>query len=818
MAIVAIEALRFGLNKIIEACSQKLEHFYLLTHDPSLYDHELINIDNGSMTVITVDTQKEEDVLSALEKIQDIHGILNLTDTWCEISLKAIEKYDCVRANHDAIRLTRDKHALRNVLNKNGLSSGWSINVNLNDPSILKEIKLPVILKDSSGTGSQNIWLARTYPELTNSLAKIKKEELRGNIMIESYFSGTLYSIETISWQGEIKVLAISSRMMTPEPDFLEVGISAPINFPDKEKKDLYTWISKILDLIGYSHGFTHTEFMITDGNIEVVEINPRLGGSRIGESLCEIYNYNVYKAFIEMALNKKPELFDVELVAVKGMAEVSVFAQNTGYYTGVNGLELLTHHPGNPIFYPTAKTGKKIISTRDSRAYVGVLSASGETSELAMQNVLAGFVKISVCMQKRNLSAKPHLLLVGGWTAIIEKAVKNNFDVSYIGGCESRPGFNADILKKCHFVHTANIEHIGICLLIAKKIHAAQPIDAVISFSEAGVESASIISSTLHINGLDFMPTMLTRYKQQMRAALDDYPELVVPWKFLENCSDLQKFFGQHGPKIIVKPMSGAGSVGAVKIKSEHSLNEFISNNKPAIDVGKLIAEKLIDSDRMFSIETLSINGEHNVISISDMFLTGDPYALILQIVMPPIDLSNSETIALKKCAIEFLTAIGLNNGTAHTEIKVANHIPYIIESQTRVGGDRIWEMTELTTGIDQIGYALRNLLEPVSLPKASNTGKVAGLLAFLPPPGTVKQIANIDLLVQQLAVREYENHIVPGGVIEKITDNNSRKGHVYLTADSHDELYSAFSKITKNMWVEYEDGTIWQPTFKQL
>lgn len=76
----------------------------------------------------------------------------------------------------------------------------------------------------------------------------------------------------------------------------------------------LETWIRKVLSSIGYQRGFAHTEFMITGDGFEVIEINPRLGGVQIGEALCRSFGINIYESWVEMALNKRPELMDMHL------------------------------------------------------------------------------------------------------------------------------------------------------------------------------------------------------------------------------------------------------------------------------------------------------------------------------------------------------------------------------------------------------------------------------------------------------------------------------------------------------------------------
>lgn len=109
----------------------------------------------------------------------------------------------------------------------------------------------------------------------------------------------------------------------------------------------LETWIRKVLSSIGYQRGFAHTEFMITGDGFEVIEINPRLGGVQIGEALCRSFGINIYESWVEMALNKRPELMDMHLRDKKGIGQLIVYAEQSGIFSHIEGLDRLVNHPG---------------------------------------------------------------------------------------------------------------------------------------------------------------------------------------------------------------------------------------------------------------------------------------------------------------------------------------------------------------------------------------------------------------------------------------------------------------------------------------
>ena len=402
MNIIALEALTFGLGHLVSAARKHNCHITLLTRDRSVYTHELSQLGSEAIKVVEVDTFNNEDVVAAIRREGEVAGILSTTDTWSFHCLEVSEKLGLRRQDPYVIGLVRDKYRLRNRLHQEGLSSCASKLVNPRDYDsgvITDGVKYPCIVKDTAGTGSQYVWIAYDEIDLLTILDHAATQNLRGLLTIEPFFSGTLYSLETLSWEGETRLIAVTSRVISPEPLFREEAFSSPVHFIDEQKALVEAWIQKVLTCIGYRNGFAHTEFMITDNGFEVIEINPRLGGVQIGEALCRSFGINVYEAWIEMALNKRPSLMEMPLKEGKGIGQIIIYAGEEGIFSHVEGLERLEKHPGKPVFYPTAFKGKQIETVEDQRASIGILLAEGESSETALLNVYAARNKLRVVM-----------------------------------------------------------------------------------------------------------------------------------------------------------------------------------------------------------------------------------------------------------------------------------------------------------------------------------------------------------------------------------------------------------------------------------
>lgn len=70
--------------------------------------------------------------------------------------------------------------------------------------------------------------------------------------------------------------------------------------------------------------------------------------------------------------------------------------------------------------------------------------------------------------------------------------------------------------------------------------------------------------------------------------------------------------------------------------------------------------------------------------------------------------------TSKIKTAISKGLTAIGVDNSTCHTEIKIVDDKIFLIEFNARPGGDHIaWPLTELSTGYNIIKGAISIALD---------------------------------------------------------------------------------------------------------
>lgn len=412
MTIAALEALSFGLARIVEAAGAAGHRLALLTGNRAVYRHELTQLPPDALDIVDVDTHDPDAGRAALRALPDLAGLINSTDGWSVPAADLAAELGLPGPDPTAVRRLRDKLAVRRLLHERGLGPGGATPVG--PATTVAEIEagvgLPAVLKDSAGTSSKNVWLARDRAELTEALRRARHAALTGRLFAERYLVGPLYSAETLSFDGHTRLLGVLSRQLSPQPLVREESAAFPVALPEASAATVERWVGELLAAAGHTAGFAHVEFVWTAKNPELVEINRRVGGALVGEALCRALGVNIYHALIDTTLGRRPALLDGPRPTGPASAFVLVYPDRTGTLTGWSGLDGLAAFPGSPEWYPTMAPGDRVAHLDDQRGCGGILLAEGPTAELALHRVLsaAGSVRPLVAPDPKDLTGRP--------------------------------------------------------------------------------------------------------------------------------------------------------------------------------------------------------------------------------------------------------------------------------------------------------------------------------------------------------------------------------------------------------------------------
>ena len=390
----------------------------------------------------------------------------------------------------------------------------------------------------------------------------------------------------------------------------------------------------------------------------------------------------------------------------------------------------------------------------------------------------------------------KKHILLIGGRDHTIHKLKKLGIDYTLFQTPSLTTEEQRNSSKR---LIVCNYENTDEVLNIAKSIHLFDQFDAVVSFAEYGMYTAAICAKELNLPSNDIEPVIYTRDKIKMRNLLGEHKLGTVKYKVCEDISDVYQFFhGLNNEPIVIKPFSGGGSSGVSFISNE---SEIEAAWKWTCDTGVMpvLAEEYIDGNEL-SVESISLSGKHKIAIITEKQTTGFPN-FIETGHQAPARLDEETKRQIEKLVIQFLNLIGQKTGPAHTEIKLSKKGPKIIESQTRIGGDQIWEMTEIITGIDLMSETICHFLSiPISPNKSS--AHATAIRFFTYENEEIKSILNLDEIRKLPNVIRVTCTLKAGQKLGPLKSSESRQGYVFCQGNDVEEaIYN--TEFAKNQLV---------------
>lgn len=168
----------------------------------------------------------------------------------------------------------------------------------------------------------------------------------------------------------------------------------------------------------------------------------------------------------------------------------------------------------------------------------------------------------------------------------------------------------------------------------------------------------------------------------------------------------------------LIVKPTDRSGSRGVEKVLDPVQLDKAIARAQKDSFNGAAIIEEYVTGCEI-SVESISYEGCHYILQITDKVTTGAPYFVELEHHQPS-ELSPFIQGRVKDIVLRALDALHVRYGASHSELKITEDGDIrVIEIGARMGGDFIGStLVRLSTGYDflegTIKVAMGEFAEP--------------------------------------------------------------------------------------------------------
>lgn len=210
-------------------------------------------------------------------------------------------------SEHSAF-LSTNKAAMRHALSTSGVNCPdyGKAGTFAEARSIVDRIGLPVIVKPVDRSGSMGVCLVNSWAELQNAIETALSCSLCHEVVVERFITDAReISVEGISHYGKYHLLAVTDKVTTGAPHFVELGHHQPSTISRTMLEKVRAIVQRSVSALEITDGATHSELMITPASdVYVTEIGARMGGDFIGSDLVRLSTgYDFLKGVIEVAL-----------------------------------------------------------------------------------------------------------------------------------------------------------------------------------------------------------------------------------------------------------------------------------------------------------------------------------------------------------------------------------------------------------------------------------------------------------------------------------------------------------------------------------
>lgn len=291
-----------------------------------------------SEVVSTIDIKKAIEIA----KKYKVDGVMTLASDMPMRTVSAVAKeLNLVGITMETAYKATNKAEMRECLKQNSVPIPLYFKVNTVKEYFfaIQQLKTKCIVKPADNSGSRGVFLiddTQNKANVEHAFKYSKKYSCSGEIIVEEYMEGPEVSVETLSIEGEVYVIAITDKLTTGAPRFVEMGHSQPSQLSKEIKEKITMVATSAVKALGIENGPSHTEIIITSEGPKIVELGARLGGDNITTHLVPLSTgVDMVRCCIDIALGNKP---DFSRKFAMGSA-IRYFKTSVGRIVGIKGV-----------------------------------------------------------------------------------------------------------------------------------------------------------------------------------------------------------------------------------------------------------------------------------------------------------------------------------------------------------------------------------------------------------------------------------------------------------------------------------------------
>ena len=240
------------------------------------------------------------------------------------------------------------------------------------------ELGYPVVVKPPDSQSSRGVTRIDGPDQLGAAFVAALGFTRGGAVLVEEFLPGTEVTVEGFGQGGTYLTTGISDKGHFAHRPTVANRLTYPAGFDAATLDRIRTTNEAVVRALGLVDGVTHAEYMVHEGQVRLVEIAARGGGSRIHSDIVPyVSGIDVMRAGVEFALGaSRPATPICEPRA----ANLAFFEFPAGRVAAVEGLDEARQLPGVHEILLEFSPGDTLHPPEDDRSRPGLVVVFGTT------------------------------------------------------------------------------------------------------------------------------------------------------------------------------------------------------------------------------------------------------------------------------------------------------------------------------------------------------------------------------------------------------------------------------------------------------
>lgn len=242
----------------------------------------------------------------------------------------------------------------------------------------------PLVVKPTAGAGSACVAILHTDAEVAAWRGLHGADD--GDWMAEELATGLEYSVETVTLgPGRHELLAVTEKRLFPG-SLVERQHVVPAQLAPLEEAAVTAEVRAVLDAAGLTGGIAHTEVMVADGVVRLIESHSRKGGDSIMDLVRLVTGRDPERVYCRALAHSSEVGATTSGTPAGGCATVGFLRAEPGRVTAVEGRDAAMALPGVVKLRVTVEPGDMVAPMRSSADRVGHVLVHAATRVEALE------------------------------------------------------------------------------------------------------------------------------------------------------------------------------------------------------------------------------------------------------------------------------------------------------------------------------------------------------------------------------------------------------------------------------------------------